>query len=462
MASAVLLLPFYIQYLSAQVYGALALYLAVSLFVQILVTYSFDTSAYIHYHEYKNDTGKLSSFISSAFIFMLLIGAGVGIVLTVLGELLVDLIFHDSGISFYPFGLMAVTTGIFQAVFKVYSTILQSREKPVLYLRLNLLLFMLIAGFTVAGLYAYPESLVGPVGGRLLAGLIVAGWVLNKTFGEFGFHFNYPLLKSTFGFNHYAFIYQVQQWVVNYADRFLMLFFLPLASVGVYDFAVKCLLVIELVMNGLHTSFYPKVVSTVMSQSEKTSTVEINRYYHGLTAVVMVLVSLGIFVLPFLVNLLNTTRGYQEVVQYFPYLAVLYLVRCLRLFFSSPYGILKFTKPLPGIYAAVAVIKIVFILLLIKPFGIYGLVAAALVSLVIEIILLRVVINKKFSFRFNANKMILTPMLLLAMVLILEPTAAKQYVWQVHILYVVVAGASLLWVYRNELKALLFSKILKT
>ena len=79
MASALILLPFYIQYLSTEVYGALQIYLAFSLLVQILVTFSFDTSVYIHYHEFKNDPKKLSVFISSAFVFMLLIGAVISV-----------------------------------------------------------------------------------------------------------------------------------------------------------------------------------------------------------------------------------------------------------------------------------------------------------------------------------------------------------------------------------------------
>ena len=167
MASAIILLPFYIGYLPTSVYGALSLYLAFSLFVQILVTYSFDSSLYIHYHEYKVDSAKLASFVSSAFIFMLMISAGLGLMLVALGDFMFELIFDDPRISFFPFGLMSIATGIFQGLFKVYSNLLQSRERPVLFLRSNLLLFSLIAGFTIAGLYIFPGTLTGPIGGRL-------------------------------------------------------------------------------------------------------------------------------------------------------------------------------------------------------------------------------------------------------------------------------------------------------
>lgn len=467
MASAILLLPFYINLLPTHVYGALSLYLAFSLFIQILVTYSFDASAYIHYHDYKADFDKLSSFISSTFIFILLIGGAVGLTLVVLGDIMFDLIFQDQRISFYPFGLLSVATGIFQALFKVYSNILQSRERPVLFLRSNLLLFALIATLTIGGLYLFPETLVGPIGGRTIAGLVVACWALYRIFKEFGFHFNYPLLKSTFGFNHYVFIYQVQQWVINYFDRFLMLFFLPLSTIGlstigVYDFAIKCLVVVEFIMNGLYSSFYPKVVSVVMAQTTKGSTVETNRYFYGLTAVVMLMVSSGILVLPFLVDQLDNNRGYHEAVQYFPYIAIIYLLKGMRLYFAVPYGILKFTKPLPLIYTIISVIKIGGILLLVGSYGIYGIVTSTLISSMVEIVLLRYVAQGKFKFQYNLFKIIIAPLVLLMTVLFFEPTLSKEYPLLIHVAYVVIVGGFLLWVYRNELKLLNFTKILRS
>src|SRR5690606_20145164 len=116
----------------------------------------------------------------------------------------------------------------------------------------------------------------------------------------FGVHFNLPLLRQSFRFNFYTFLYQFLQWVINYFDRFFMVFFLPLGQVGVYDFAFKCLLLLEFVINGLHNSFYPRVVSTVMAQERKQSVPEVNRYYHGLICVTLVLICGAILALPYL------------------------------------------------------------------------------------------------------------------------------------------------------------------
>jgi len=461
MASAVVLLPFYIKHLPTSVYGALVLYLAVSAAVQVVVMYSFDSSLYIHYHDFKNDKAKLSAFVSSAFIFMLGIGCVVTLVSLPLGDWLFRIIFKDPKISFYPFGIMAVAVGIFQGIFKVYSNLTQSRERPELFFWSNLLLFSLIAVFTIVGLLLFPNTLNGPMGGRVAAGLIATGWVLFRVFREFGVHFDFALLKSTFGYNRYTFIYQLLLWVVNYIDRFILAFYQSLAISGVYDFAVKCLVITELILNGLHSSFYPKVVGAVMAQEKKESTIEINRYYHGLTIVIIVLVCFSILLLPPLVGLLNDTKGYHEAAQYFPYLAVLYLIRPMRLYFGFPYGILKYTKPLPVIYVVISVVKIGAILLTAAYYGIYGVVLSTLASLVIETILLKVIIREKFTFKYSFAKMVGVPAVIAVLVLILEPLVPQTYNLQLHLGYVVVVAGLLVWVYRNELKTLDFKKMLR-
>src|SRR5688572_32297411 len=115
MASALILLPCYIHHLSTEVYGALSIYLVFSLLIQIIVTFSFDTSIYIHFHEFRNDKEKLSKFVSSAFIFMILEGTALAIVSLVVGDLIFRLVLPGQNISFYPYGLASVGAGVFQA-----------------------------------------------------------------------------------------------------------------------------------------------------------------------------------------------------------------------------------------------------------------------------------------------------------------------------------------------------------
>jgi O-antigen/teichoic acid export membrane protein len=456
MASAIILLPFYSK-LPVEIFGALSIYFSVSLLVQIFVTYSFDSSLYINYHDYKQDPQKLSAFISSAFIFILLLSFVSGLSLAFLGNWIFSSLFKEEEIVFYPFGLLSVATGIFQALLKVNNSLLQTQQKPVLFLWSNVLSFSLIAGLTIAGLFLFPESLWGPIGGKLIATLISAAWVLSFIFSQFGFHFNWRLLKTTFSFNNTSVVYQLQQWFINYYDRFFLLLFISIGSLGVYDLALKCMLAIEFVLTGLNSSFYPKVLGVVALQKEKHNTIETNRYYHGLTAVAMLLVSASIFVFPMVIEFVFTKPGYQQAIPILPFAAVIYLFRSMRLFVAFPYAALKYSRPLPIYYLVILLIKVGAMFILIKRFGIYGAIASTWISYLAEIVILYWGVKDKFVFKINTPKMIIAPLILAMLIMVMEPLLGVDYPYGVHGFYVLVALAMLGWVYRLEIKKLFFS-----
>jgi O-antigen/teichoic acid export membrane protein len=293
---------------------------------------------------------------------------------------------------------------------------------------------------------------MGPIVGRFLASVVAGGWALLRIFREFGIRYDFTWLKSSFSFNAYTFIYQILQWIINYFDRVVMLVVLTLADIGVYAFATQCLIVLELIMNSLHSTFYPKVVSTIMAQRDKHSSPEVTRYYHGLTGIMMLGICGAILFLPWVIETFVHRDSYQETIPYLPYLAGIYFFRTMRLFFTSPYSILKYTKPLPIIYSVVAGLKIILMLLLMRYLGIYGVVVASLISALLEIVLLYHNIKTKFKFQFNAFKIVGAPLILFLLIILLEPTVGRDYPYTVHLFYLLSCGGLLWWAYRFEIK----------
>lgn len=460
MASSIILLPFYTHYLSTDTLGALWIYLAFSILIQIIVTFSFDSSIYVHFHEYRKDRQKLARFTSSVFLLILLVGLGVILVMGIVGNFLFNIIYKDQSISFFPYGLICLFTGLFQALFKVYSSYLQTCQKPELYFKSNLLSFSLIACFTIAGLQIYPGSLIGPLGGRLFAGVISGSWSFSRIIKEFGFHFDYKLLRASFSFNFYTFIYQLQQWTVNYFDRILMSFFLPLSVVGVYGFAVSCLLVIEFIVNGLNTSFSPKVIGIVIDQPVKGSTPEVNRYYYGLTAAAMILVASCILAFPIVAELFNAKPTFKLSIQYMPFIALIYLFKPMRMYFAIPYGVLKYSKPLPVIYTIVVGVKIGSLILLIEYFGIYGVIISTMLSYWLEIILLYQNGKNRFRFKYNPFKLLAAPIVLALVIATLESFFGITWPIYLHIFYMGACLILLILAFRNEVKLIDPFKIL--
>jgi O-antigen/teichoic acid export membrane protein len=458
MASAIILLPFYNLYLNVEVYGALSVYLTFSLLTQILVTYSFDLSVYVHYTEYRNNPAGYSIFVSSSFLFIAFLGISFLILSLIAGEWVFSKVFSNAPVQFFPYGLMAIVTALFQAFFKVYSGILQTRQQPIRFFWSNLLSFSLIAILSVGGLLIFPNTLIGPLGGRMIASIIAGGWALVQVGREFGIRFDYNVLRSTFSFNNGSYIYQVQQWVINNFDKILITSYLGLTYVGVYDFAFKCLMVIDFILSGVYNSILPKVLGMVADQKTKQSTPEINRYYHGMVAVTMILVSAAIICSPWIFQLGFIKPGYRDALRYVPLLSLVYLIKGIRYYFSFPYGALRYSKPLPIIYLIISIVKIGLMILLIPKFGLIAVIASAAVSGIIELMLLKAFINNRFHFAFNKFKMIIAPLLLGALIVTTEFLNLKGI--YISIVYFFFCGSLLWWVYRKELRLIKFQNLL--
>lgn len=463
MASAIILLPFYIIYLPTDVYGALAISLAIAAIIQIITTYSFDSSLYIHYHEFFEDKPKLNSFISSAFIFMLSLGLAVGVLLSFSGQFLLMTILPKSAITFYPYGFVAVGLGIFQAIFKVYGNLLQIREKPEVFFWSNIFSFLLIATSTIVGLKLFPGTLIGPLGGRLLAAFLSAIWALFRVFREYGFHFKSPWQSTSFSFNVYTFIYQLQQWIVNYIDRFIILFFMPsaaIATVGVYDFALKCLAPIELLLNGLNASIFPQVIKLFNKQAKiKSSSIEINRYFYGQVSLIMVGICLSIIFLPWIVGFFVHGSNYNKSLEYVPYLAVIFIFRTTRLYFVLPYNILKKMQTLTILNFFVSAIKIILMIWLIINWQIIGVIISSAISYLIEMFLLWHYLKKDYHMKFNMYKLIIAPFFLLLVIVMVEPWGVFPIF--AHVGYAFLCAILLWFSYRNEIRLMSPTKLFK-
>ncbi|MFM7855497.1 MAG: lipopolysaccharide biosynthesis protein [Flammeovirgaceae bacterium] len=461
MASAILLMPFYAKFLNTELFGLLSIYFAIALLIQILVSFSFDASIYVNYHERISSPQILARFLSSMFIFILMLSLCSGILFSLIGSY-VFVYFFSYQLPFFPFGILTISTGIFQAILKVNNSLLQVQEKSITFLATNLFSFALVTIFTLLGLKFFPNTLWGPIGGKLLGVFVCAVWVLGSVHRKLGLYFDWKLLKPTFGFNLTSLVYQIQQWFINYFDRPLLLLLISASAVGYFDLAVKCLLAIDLVLTGLNATIYPKVIGKISKQEAKQSNVEINRYYHGLTAISIIMVVFSILLFPFIIDFFFDKPSFKEAIFIIPFVSTCYLLKPLRFYFVMPYTAIKYSKPFPWFYLVIMFAKVLMMISFVPKLGVLGATMAMIISQLIELLILYFGIRNRFQFRFNKIKMIFIPSVLLLLIVACELIIDRSYSLISHILYVAIAALLLTWVYRNELSLILvktFSKM---
>ncbi len=451
LASSFILLPFYTNYLSTSDYGLLALYLSISLLVQILVNFALDTTIGIHYFEFRDDQAKLRSFIGTIAGLLLVVGLLFALLSAGIGNIFFSKIFPNNDLKFYPYGFLAVLTGIFNSYFKTYINLLINQERPARYFWMNITIFALTIILTLAGLYFYPHSLIGPLGARFVAGLLifVATIFFFKT--EFDISIKVSFLKGLFVFCLPVFLYFIIAWILSFADRFIIKAYMEASDVGIYDFIVKCTLIIDFVLNGLSSAITPKVYKILKEMKLNESTVEMNRYFNGFTIVTLFMVPLLVLIIPVVIPLIVTRKDYYAG---FPFVGILclgFLARALHLMYLIPIYYFKKTARLPVILFLSATLQIGFTIMGIKEFGLMGAVWANFLSRPIQVLFLFLFSRNIFQFRFNKSKLIYLPLFYIILNLFCYFIFRNEHLVFVSLCQLIIVYAAVVVVFRKEI-----------
>ncbi|MBI4945111.1 MAG: oligosaccharide flippase family protein [Bacteroidetes bacterium] len=459
LASSVILLPFYTNFLETPDFGILAIYISFTFLIQIFVNFGFDTYTGIHFYEYKDNKEKLREYIGTVVISLLILGAFFTALSLLVGKISFGILFQQKEISFFPFGFMSVLTAICNSFFKTYTGLLINQQRPMRFFWVNLFNFILTIVISLAGLFLYPHTLIGPMWGRLLSGVGIFLLAFYFFYAEFGLAFQTKLLRGIFNFCLPIFIFFLMSWVLSYIDRYIINYFLTTSDVGVYDFAVKCTLLIDFLLMGLSNSVAPKIYK--IWTDEKTgysSTMEVNRYYNAFTAVTVLMIALTILCIPIFVPMIVYKESYYAAFEFVPLLSLSFVFRGVYTMYLMPILFLKKTKVLPKIFFFSAVIQIIVSILMVKQWGLMGVVWSMLITKPIQVLFLSYESKKIFQFTFNEMKLLVMPLAYLLIVIFADVFLREKINSIVlHAIELVLAGGMIFLVYRNEIKTLLQS-----
>lgn len=451
LSSVVLLIP-YTDNLNTADYGALAIYISFALFVQILMNYAVDSYLSVHYYDHHEDETKLKHFLSSISGIVLSIGLLFIGLFSLLGYFLFPIIFKDTGIEFFPWGFMSVLTGFFNAWFRTYVNIQVFADRPIKYFLFGLFNFVVTIAISVILIYQFPFTLVGPMWGRLLSGVLI--FLLTFIYGlkEFGIKFKFNLLPEIKSYATPVVLFSLLTWVLGYINNYILTGLATTSDVGVYDFALKCTLVIEYAGLGITGAINPRIYQLWKKSDQRISTPEENRYYHVYSALNILIIASNILLLPFIIKLFVSNEQYYASIQYLPVLCAAFVFKGLYTMYINPILFYKKTKALPVMLIVTAIVQIVSGIVFIKLFGLWGAVWSYFLVRPIQIILLRYAAREIFTFNYNSFKLFWVPLIYVAGVITMWQIQMPEnfrYGIQFALAIVLISVA-----YRNEIKDL--------
>ncbi len=451
-ASVLLLIP-YTDNLNTGDYGALAIYISFALLVQILMNYGIDSYLSVHYYDYHDNPQKLRTFLAEITGGLLMYGLLLTAGLSLLSWLIFPLIFSDGNISFWPYGFMSILTGFFNAWFRMYVNIQVFADRARKYFWFGVFNLVVTVGISAWLVYTNPFTLVGPMWGRLLSGVCI--FLLTFGFGlsEFGIRLAKGILREVKKYSTPIVIFSLLTWVLGYINNYILNGLATAEDVGVFDFALKCTLVIEYAGIGLLGTINPRIYQMWKKNGNIESTPEENRYYHAFSAVNILIIAINVCMLPLLIRLFVRNADYYDSIQLLPILCASFVFKGLYGMLVNPVFYFKHTKVLPRVLFISAVIQVVAGIIMIKYFGIWGAVWSYFLVRPIQVLVLWWEVKTIFSFKFNAVKMIWMPVLQAAIIIGMfywNPVNA----WLAPVSQLVLAVLLILIVFRNELKSM--------
>jgi O-antigen/teichoic acid export membrane protein len=463
LASGFFLLPFYLNYLSLGDYGLLALYISFTGFVQIVINYGLDTYIGMSYFDNKHDEILLKNHVGTIVGYLLILGVATICLISAFGNRIFDVVFGgDKGMVFYPYGFMCVLTAFFNSIFRTYCNLLVNQQRVMMFMWVSLANFAMTIAFSLSGILLYPYTLVGPMWGRLLSGIGIFLIAIILFYKESNIQFKSgKAMKAAFDFSIPVLLYALLVWLISNGDRYIINFFMTKEDIAIFDFAVKCTLLIEFMLRGFGSMMMPKVYEMMTNQRLTSTTPELNKYFSSYTAVTLLAIPLITLTIPLLLPIIVFKPAYNQSFLFLSILSISFVFTGLSGYFQAPIYFFKKTKLLPKIYVFSAIFQLIITVFLIKYQGLWGAVFASLITKIIQNIFLYLEAKKLFTYTFNVTKFVVLPMVVIVFIVISDTFLSLKNIHWIHLSQLVFTTLLVTLIYRRELLGFVYQFILK-
>lgn len=391
-----LLLPLYTRYLTPTDYGILDLLDTTSALIGIVVGLGISTAVSRFYYE-KTSEQERSTLVSTAFILMATGSTALLFLASLFSEDLAALILDgpEQGI-YFQVAFLGLALGIVADVSRAYLLVLYKSTLIVTLSITQLIMSVALNVWFIAYLdFGILGVLYTNVAVRILLGFPVTGAILYRTGLRFSmsdakdiFRYSVPLLPATVG-----------TAVMNYSDRYFVKHYVSLADTGVYSLAKKLGTVLHmLITSPFITTFVPRRFQLAEAEVDAPGI-----FASVFDSFFILLLSCSLALAMFAPEILiaMTTPGYYEAGKYVAPFLVTMLIFGLK--YHVDFGILYRKKTIYYSYinTATVVVQTTGAFFLIRSFGVWGAIAAQMLSVTFNFMLLHMLSRRLYPIPFD-------------------------------------------------------------
>ena len=402
--SGFVLLPYYTQMPAAD-FGLFALYTGVYVLGQTVINFGVDTLVGVSYVEHHDQPAKLRAVMSALFGFIMQTGAT-----AVVLSLVATRWFADSPLlPWNELAVASVLSSLCYALFKTYSNVLINQQRPVPYLALAVLNFALVMAATLVAFNLDGYQLRAPIWGRTLGLALSAAVVAVLWLRSFGIRWDRSQSAGWLRVLYPMVAYNLLGWGLRFADRFVLQGSLGPETVGLFDFAVKLAMVLDLIQVGLFNAVLPRIYRVFKERGFLDGREVLNRNLHSFTAVVVLAIPV---IYAGLVGVLPLAMPRPEFEASYRWVGPLLWSLSLRGMFNvylAPLFYFKETKLFPRFYALSMAVYLPVLAVLVARNGAEGAVWATGVVALLQVASVHFVSRSRYPMNYNVLKMLGLP-----------------------------------------------------
>jgi O-antigen/teichoic acid export membrane protein len=297
-------------------------------------------------------------------------------------------------------------------------------------------------------LNADPGNIDGPLAGRMLAGLLLAAYVIIR---RLPIKTNVAVIKGWFSFSWPLVIMGASTWVIAYITPYILSHYVLASEVGLYSLVLSLMLGLDFFQNGLAASMYPVIFGERVKRGDITP--DEKGYHHMFSMINLLVIGISLLVLPVLVYALVRQEEYHTALIWLPLFAVSYAWRGP---FSVGYSVALYNKNTRllmenGLIAMA--IQIALIIWFTEEWGLVGALAGTIAGRMLQSLWLFYRSGARVSIQANPIKMLVSPAIFSIVLIALFIFGTELNPLQSGAIAAACSFVLILVVYRRELPA---------
>jgi len=399
-----IMLPIYSNFLTPDDYGVVALVLSFKSFLPLVMTLQIHNSVSRFYFDYKDDTIKLRTFITTIFVTMFILSVFILSVIYFFLDQIIFFVFPNTiGYNqLFLLGLLTSFVGVYRALFV---NLIRVQQKAKLFMKISLSLFVLSLIINILEVIVYQKGAYGIIEASLITAIISFAVYMFMVKDLLIFKIDFIMLKNPLRFSIPLIPHSLSGLIFMYSDRIILEKYVTLSAIGLYMFSDKIAKIFKIFVNEFNRAFSPYFNEKSMESKESAikEVQNISLIFIYFTAILIVIVSL--FSVEIVYWLFD--ERYFDTWRMIPLLSSSYIFRSLYCFSSSGLFYEKKTGKVAIITIIAGFVNITLNLFLIPTYGIMVAIYTTIFSFLLTFVMSELISYKIYYLQLNLKKNIL-------------------------------------------------------